>query len=225
MKVLERSSCDDHEIISGSATPNLSYTHHDSVDDMYSVLSDNIQSKILSSVEQSPFFSIQIDEGTDFSNLTTLMIYIRYLNESGHIDSKFLSVNELKGCTSDDIFSSLMSVVDNKKLEISKLIGFASDGAAVMTGAKKGVSTLIKGKNPLTLSIHCLAHRLPLASEKACKQIPYMVKYLEVVNRLGKLCKFSPKFCRLLENSKKAHDQSDALKLKQVFFYQMVIFQ
>jgi hypothetical protein len=59
----------------------------------------------LSSVEQSPFFSIQIDEGTDFSNLTTLMIYIRYLNESGHIDSKFLSVNELKGCTSDDAFS------------------------------------------------------------------------------------------------------------------------
>jgi hypothetical protein len=60
-----------------------------------------------------------------------------------------------------------------------------------MTGAKKGVSTLIKGKNPLTLSIHCLAHRLALASEKACKQIPYMVKYLEIVNRLGKLCKFS----------------------------------
>jgi hypothetical protein len=50
------------------------------------------------------------------------MIYIRYLNESGHIDSKFLSVNELKGCTSDDIFSSLMSVVDNKKIEISKLM-------------------------------------------------------------------------------------------------------
>ena len=135
-----------------------------------------------------------------------------------------LSVNELKGCTSDDIFSSLMSVVDNKKLEISKLIGFASDGAAVMTGAKKGVSTLIKGKNPLTLSIHCLAHRLALASEKACKQIPYMVKYLEIVNRLGKLCKFSPKFCRLLENSKKAHDQSDALKLKQVFFTRWLSF-
>jgi hypothetical protein len=108
-----------------------------------------------------------------------------------------LSVNELKGFTSDDIFSSLMSVIDNNFFfffEISKLIGFASDGAAVMTGAKKGVSTLIKGKNPLTLSIHCLAHRLPLASEKACKQIPYMVKYLEIVNRLGKLCKFSPKF-------------------------------
>lgn len=88
LKVLQRSSCDDHEIISGSATLNLSYTRHDSVDDMYSVLSDNIQSKILSSAEQSPFFSIQIDEGTDFSNLTTLMIYIRYLNEYGHIDSK-----------------------------------------------------------------------------------------------------------------------------------------
>lgn len=119
-----------------------------------------------------------------------------------------------------------MSVIDNNLffLEISKLIGFASDGAAVMTGAKKGVSTLIKGKNPLTLSIHCLAHRLPLASEKACKQIPYMVKYLEVVNRLGKLCKFSPKFCRLLANSKKAHDQSDALKLKQFFFTRWLSF-
>jgi len=95
-----------------------------------------------------------------------------------------------------------------------------------------------KSENPLILSIHCLAHTLALVSEKACKHIPYMVKYLEVVNRLGpymvkylevvnrlgKLCKFSPKFCRLLENSKKAHDQSDALKLKQVFFTRWLSF-
>jgi hypothetical protein len=100
--------------------------------------------------------------------------------------------------------------------------------APVITAAPSEANPIsfdISNKNKKLLSITDIKE-LKISSEvKACKQIPYMVKYLEVVNRLGKLCKFSPKFCRLLANSKKAHDQSDALKLKQVFFYQMVIFQ
>ena len=60
---------------------------------------------------------------------------------------------------------------------------------------------------PFLVRTHCIAHRLALASEKACKQVPYMVKFIEVINRLGiyKLCKFSPKFCRELEKCKLLH--------------------
>ena len=52
------------------------------------------------------------------------------------------------------------------------------------------VSTLVKGKHLFTLNMHCLAHHLVLASEKACKKIPYLVKYIESVNMVGKFCLF-----------------------------------
>lgn len=70
---------------------------------MYNVLGESIQSNI----KQSPFFSFQIDEGTECSNLTTLMVYIRYFNESG----VFFSVNELQGCSFNEMFNCIISVL------------------------------------------------------------------------------------------------------------------
>ena len=99
------------------------------------------------------------------------------------------------------MFNCIMSVLKGKKF--SKLIGFASNGASVMTRVKNRVSTLVKGKTPITLSMHCLSYRLALTSEKAWKKMPHMVKYIEIVKRLGKICQFPPKLCRLLE----PHDQ------------------
>ena len=75
-KVLDRCSGGSDNL---SAPTSMSYTHHESIDNMYNVLGESIQSNI----KQSPFFSFQIDEGTECSNLTTLMVYIRYFNESG----------------------------------------------------------------------------------------------------------------------------------------------
>lgn len=77
----------------------------------------------------------------------------------------FFSVNELQGCSFNEMFNCIMSVLKGKKF--SKLIGFASNGASVITRVKNRVSTLVKGKNPFTLSMHCLSYRLALTSEKA----------------------------------------------------------
>jgi hypothetical protein len=70
----------------------MSYTHHESIDNMYNVLGESIQSNI----KQSPFFSFQIDEGTECSNLTTLMVYIRYFNESGELSNHHNPENKTK---------------------------------------------------------------------------------------------------------------------------------
>lgn len=201
----------------------FSYTHHDSVDEMYSVLSESVENDILEGLKASPFVALQIDEGTDCSNLSTLMIYVRYLAD-GKVKSKFISVNELPGASSDDIFGILIQFLKEKNIDVSKIIGIASDGASVMQGVKKGVTTKLKSYCPFLVRTHCMAHRLALASEKACKQVPYMIKFLEVVNRLGKLCKFSPKFCRELESSKTLLGNTGAGKLKQIFFTRWLSF-
>jgi len=50
----------------------------------------------------------QIDEGTDCSNLSTLMVYVRYLVD-GIVHSKFASVRELPGASADAIVGVLMN--------------------------------------------------------------------------------------------------------------------
>ena len=57
----------------------------------------------------SPYtcFALEADEGTDSSNISILIIYMRYKytsGESGEVSTKFLAAGELPGTNADDIF-------------------------------------------------------------------------------------------------------------------------
>lgn len=45
-------------------------------------------------------------------------------------------------------------------VELSKVMGFGSDGASVMMGRRGGVVAKLKEENPNLIGIHCVAHRL-----------------------------------------------------------------
>ena len=60
-----------------------------------------------------------------------------------------------------------------KEISSSKIIGFASDGASVMVGKENGVAARLRKENPFMLNIHCIAHRLALASHDASSSVPY----------------------------------------------------
>ena len=48
-------------------------------------------------------------------------------------------------------------------IDMTKIIGFTSDGASVMVGEQKGVAALLKKECPDLLSFHCAAHKLALS--------------------------------------------------------------
>lgn len=50
-----------------------------------------------------------------------------------------------------------------------KLVGFGSDGAAVMRGVRNGVGQKLKANQPKLQLVHCIAHRLELAIKDAVK--------------------------------------------------------
>ncbi len=52
----------------------------------------------------------------------------------------------------------------DNSIPISGLVGFGSDGAAVMTGRLSGVATRLK----------CVAHRLALAAGQAGEKVPFL---------------------------------------------------
>ena len=203
----------------------LMYIHHENVDDIYAAMSRVVEDDILQGLQSAPYgwFSLMLDEGTDTSNKSTLMIYIRHLTPEGEVHSRFLDVVELPGCTATDIFSAAKATLEKYDLDVQNLMGLATDGASVMTGSKRGVTTKFKELNPYLIANHCTAHRLALASEKAASQVQYLSKYLEITNKLGKMVKYSPKFCRILEECK-LENKEKAKKLKQVFFTRWLSF-
>ena len=57
---------------------------------------------------------------------------------------------------------------------MSNMVGFGSDGASVMTGYRNGVASKIKRNVQHVFSIHCVAHRLALASGDAADKVDYL---------------------------------------------------
>ena len=83
------------------------YPHHDSIDDMYQSLYQRVMDEVTADRLSSPYtcFALEADEGTDSSNTSILIIYIRYTSvKTGEVSTTFLAADELPGTIADDIF-------------------------------------------------------------------------------------------------------------------------
>lgn len=70
----------------------------------------------------------------------------------------------------------IKDVIDETEgLELSRLMGFASDGASVMIGAENGVAAKLKMLVSELHSAHCVAHREALAVGSAVKRVALAV--------------------------------------------------
>ena len=52
------------------------------------------------------------------------------------------------------------------------------------TGTHCGIIPHINSKNPFMLSMHCIAHRLALASGQAADYLPYLNKYQQYTRQM-----------------------------------------
>ena len=148
---------------------------------------ETIEADVLEKVDKSPFISVLCDESTDISNTKKLILYVRLLDPDTCIASThFIGNISVEGsyCTAEVLFNLIIQFLEEKQIDISKVIGFGSDGAAVMTGSKNGVATRFRSKCPHIVSIHCMAHRLNLCTSQASRNIPYMKQFEETFTQL-----------------------------------------
>ena len=142
-----------------SVDGNAQYTSERFVQEVIQALGETISSPILSSVRQSPFFSVCIDETTDVSIKKELIVYIRYVCK-GEVKTSFIRVLELPDGTAHTISEAVCGLCRDLALEMQHLCGLGSDGAAVMLGIRGGVSKLLKDQVPFLVANHCIAHTL-----------------------------------------------------------------
>ena len=126
----------------------ISLSSNDTIITRIHEMSDNIKSKVLCKIDFSPVFALQLDESTDISNLSQLLVYVRYVADE-RINEKFLFCQPLETTSKTvDVFQMLIEFFDKTELSWSKLVGVCTDGAPAMIGANSGLISLVKQKNP-----------------------------------------------------------------------------
>lgn len=137
-----------------------------------------------------------VDEVTDISVTEQMVTFIQYYSKAdGKVKTQFLSVNDLLE-DSESADAKTITIFNNlEKLELDKkgLCAFVSDGAAVMTGVKSGVATLLKKENPQVISVHCIRHRLALACTDTLQNVGYIKNVHTWLMQLWNMLQKSPK--------------------------------
>ena len=59
------------------------------------IMSTDVKEQIIQEIKASPFFAFQLDESTDVSSCSQLLVFVRYIN-SGDIKDEFLLCTKLE---------------------------------------------------------------------------------------------------------------------------------
>ncbi|MBN3284374.1 ZN862 protein, partial [Polyodon spathula] len=108
--------------------------------------------------------------------------------------------------TAETITNTITCVLQQCKIPIAKVVGFGSDGAAVMRVS--GVSTDLK-LNPRMTSVHCTALRVALASSGAAAKVNKIKQYKQTVNTVFNYFKYSACRCERLQEFNRILDEED----------------
>ena len=141
--------------------------------------------QVVKQLKSSPFklFSLQLDESTDVSSCSQLLVYVRYVHEK-KFKEEFLLCRELETTTkAQDVFELINRFFQENNIEWKNLCGVCTDGTPAMLGSRSGFQKLVKDRSPEVTSIHCMIHRQALA----CKTMPpqlltVMTLVIKIVN-------------------------------------------
>ena len=81
----------------------------------------------------------------------------------------------------ETITSRVCAFVEQASLDMSKLRGIGTDGAATMLGCCTGVVTRLQAIQPSAIGVHCAAHRLNLASSQAGDSVQYVKHFKNIL--------------------------------------------
>ena len=117
-------------------------------------------------IKDSPVrISLQLDEFTDVSNMSQLIVYTRYIKD-GEIKDEFLFCETLQTTTKTaDIFRLVDEFFEKHQIKWEKLGSVCTDGAPAMIGYRSGLASLLKERVPDIIVNHCVLHRHALAAK------------------------------------------------------------
>lgn len=157
------------KIQSAQTKNRLTFLSNVSQNNMLSVMSEILRSKILKKIKKAGVFSIIIDTTTDVSNLEQLSLVVRFVNEKGQTEERLVAMKVAYDATGLGMFNVLCDICSKYDLDWEhNLCAQSYDGAAAMQGIYSGVRSYVQEKNPNAIYVWCFAHVLNLVVVDTC---------------------------------------------------------
>ena len=147
---------------------------------------EHIESNQVEEVRNSPCYSLLLDESTDRALKSHLIMYFSYLHKGGlgQPKSLFLSLSAICDGIAQSIYDAWTNTCTMYRLQSSKLVGLAIDGAASMLGVHNGFAAKLKRDIAGLFSVHCIAHWEALAASDVFKKTKQLAFLERLANRI-----------------------------------------
>ncbi|XP_041849953.1 zinc finger BED domain-containing protein 5-like [Melanotaenia boesemani] len=158
---------------------------NDTVQRRIKSMAESVEDQLVTRLQQSQFFSLQLDESTDVGNEANLLCFVRYIYAGG-VHDEFLFCRLLPTNTrGEDIFRSLNDFIVKNNLDWSRCVGICTDGATAMTGKQKGLVARVQAVAPAAAATHCCIHREQLAAKKMPQSLKSVLdESVKIVNMI-----------------------------------------
>ena len=169
------------------------YTSHEIQNDIIKVMAMHVLRNVATSLQQSPFLTLMMDETTDISNKEQTTIVIRYVSEHLEVHEEFLGLYHVPSIDVATLTAVAKDALVRMNLSMSKLRGQCYDGASTMRGARSGIAKRILDEEPRAVYMRCYGHPINLAASDAVKQTKVMSDVLDMIHEITRLIKYSPR--------------------------------
>ena len=159
------------------------YVSSDVVSELLHCISSSMTDDCKKNVEKSKFVGILLDESCDIAIFKKLIIYVQTVI-NGKSCVNFAANLDVQDWKAETIHNEVKKWMESFGIPNCKVMGLATDGAAVMTGITSAFGTRMKQENQRLVHIHCVAHKLALAVSQASASISAVKTYEETVEGL-----------------------------------------
>ena len=148
--------------------------------------------RIAAEARSSDYYGIVVDETADISRTEQVSLFLRYVFNS-ETKETFTGFYSTKSTEGEVLYELVKTAVSNLKLRLEDIVAECFDGAANMSGARKGLAVRMKECSPLSIYVHCHGHQLKLVLQDTITTIEPLQKALGVIQSLHNFLEESPK--------------------------------
>lgn len=170
--------------------PKPRQTHYLSKDiqnELISLISNAIKSKIVSMLHEAKYYSIIADCTPDVSRVEQMSLTVRFVNTNPNeikIQEHFIGFIPLEQTTGEALTKAILTMLSSMNISVQNMRGQGYDNGANMKGKNVGVQKRILDINPRAFFMPCTAHSLNLVVNDAAMKSTIGVAFFNNIQKL-----------------------------------------